>query len=170
MRQACAVSRWVAATVLATTCIAPAWSQAIPPPASPFEIAQIVGAWQVVGVQVAGGPIQALVANDPSYLGRRLSISPTRFAWAPRGSARGESCDTPSVQALGSSLDNALGDEPPREMSAALRSAPAFTVACQEKDWGPTSGAVLAYPGEGQLVLTWYDNAVLLLAPVKGSP
>lgn len=155
----------VAATALATASMAPAWSQAIPPPTTPFAIEQIVGDWQVVGVLVAGGPIQALVTNDPTYMGRRLSISPTRIAWAAKGSARGESCDTPSIQALGSSLENALGDTPPAEMSPALRAAPAYTVACQEKGWGPTSGAVLAYPENGRLTLTWYDNAVLLLQP-----
>ncbi|QEI05164.1 hypothetical protein FXN63_04420 [Pigmentiphaga aceris] len=156
----------VAATTLVMASMAPAWSQAIPTPASPFAIEQIVGNWQVVGVLVAGGPVQALVTNDPTYMGRRLSITPTRISWAAKGSARGESCETPSVQALGSSLDNALGDTPPAEMSPALRAAPAYTVACQEKDWGPTTGAVLAYPEAGRLALTWYDNAVLLLQPV----
>jgi hypothetical protein len=148
----------------------PAWSQTIPAPSAPFAIEQIVGTWQVVGVQVAGGPIQALVNDDPTYMGRRLTISASRIAWAAKGSARGESCDTPSVQALGSSLDNALGDTPPQDMAAALRATPAYTVACQEKDWGPSSGAVLAYPAEGELVLSWYDNAVLRLQPVKASP
>ena len=131
----------VAAAGLAMASMAPAWSQAIPPPPSPFAIEQIVGDWQVVGVLVAG------------------------IAWAAKGSTRGESCDTPSIQALGSSLENALGDTPPAEMSPALRAAPAYTVACQEKGWGPTSGAVLAYPQDGRLTLTWYDNAVLLLQP-----
>ena len=143
-----------AATALVMASMAPAWSQAIAPAASPFAIEQIVGEWQVVGVLVAGGPIQALVTNDPTYLGRRLSISPTRIAWAAKGSARGESCDTPSIQALGSSLENALGDTPPAEMSPTLRAAPAYTVACQGKDWGPTSGAVLAYPEDRRLTLT----------------
>lgn len=146
-----------------TTLAAPAWSQATP---SPVDLGQLAGTWQVVGVQVSGGPVQALVTDDPTYMGRRLTISPVRIAWASKGGARGESCDTPAVQELGGNLGDALGDAPPKDMSAAMRAAPAYAVACREKDWGPTGGAILARPQEGQLVLTWYDNAVLVLQPV----
>lgn len=163
------IARVATFSVLAMCATVPAWSETLAAPAAPFAIEQIAGTWEVVGVQVAGGPIQALVANDPSYMGRRLSISPTRLAWAPKGSARGESCDTPTVLVVDGGLDKALGDAPPAEMSAELRKAPAYVVACREKDWGPASGAMLAYPQPGQLVLTWYDNAVLLLRPVEAA-
>jgi hypothetical protein len=102
------------------------------------------GAWVVREVKVAPGKVQALVDNDPAYMGAVMQLSPARFRWTHGG-------DKP-----GGTLDDVC--EGPRVMPASRSGS---LVKCKLGSWGPP-GARLRMVG-GSLRLTWYDGAILEL-------
>jgi len=99
------------------------------------SISSLIGAWEVVGVKLRPGRVQALRENDPEYMGAILDISLERMQWRPHaGGTLDEVCNSPLIV-----------DE---------------FIKCSGK-FGPP-GVVLAVK-DGGLLFRWYDNGDLFL-------
>lgn len=128
---------------------APAAAMATPVPqtraragAASDLLAVLGGVWRVEHVSLAAGPVQALVVDDPAYMGAVLEVSPTKLVWRP-GAATGElsdTCDGPAIAADG--------------------------VRCVSGAFGPP-GSRLATEADGRISLGWYDGAILHLARIR---
>lgn len=125
--------------------------------AAPFDYADMIGKWRVTGVQLANNnAVQALVENDPLYMGAEIQFSPDSIVWFKRGDSRvidpaADNCHvTPK---LTPSDDN--------DADAVYRVAGGFNVICGDVAWGP--GAVIKPHDIHTVQLYWYDNGVLTL-------
>lgn len=106
------------------------------------SMSDLLGAWRVVSVEVADGPVQALRKNDPSDMGAVLDIMPDRLSWRPRKShSSSDVCEGPRLSLSG-------------------------TVTCAKGVFG-YAGATMKKIGK-RLLLEWYDGAILTLERERG--
>lgn len=127
--------------------------------AAAFGYKDMIGKWRVTGVQLANdGAIQALVENDPLYMGAELQFSADGIVWL-KGSG-----DSPGEHLQDNCYSRPhLTPADDNDPDAGYRVAGGFNVICGDTVWGPGSGAVIK-PGNTQTVqLYWYDNGVLTL-------
>jgi hypothetical protein len=105
-----------------------------------YSFSNFIGEWRVVGVELAGGSVQALKKNDPADMGAILEITSNQLRWRPgKGDAFLDVCEGPRLK-------------------------PDETVGCEKGAFG-FHGAKLTVVGQ-QLRLQWYDNAILILEHV----
>ncbi|MCI4592606.1 hypothetical protein MOK15_21350 [Sphingobium sp. BYY-5] len=142
--------------------------------ASRIDFAALAGRWKVTGVVVGGG-VQALIANDPAYMGQLLDIGPDRLAWAnagpdQKGATLSDRCDGPVT----ARQSGAAAQDYDRQFAAQLSDLKIshpdpHAVECDTGQWGPNAagGAVLFPAGEGRIAMSWYDGAVLLIERQK---
>jgi hypothetical protein len=108
------------------------------------ETVSAVGTWTVTGVRNDPSmTITALVDDDPSYMGAKLSVASSGITW----------------------MTGATNGEGTYDDCAAPRFAPsggAIAVVCAGAPWGPPD-AVLKPLGHDRLELTWYDGGILAL-------
>jgi hypothetical protein len=100
------------------------------------RIREIAGSWRVTGVEIAPGPVQAIVRDDPSLMGATLTISPEGMAWDTHGDAFDDVCPEPQI-------------------------GPDGAIACVEGTFGPPRARMTA--DRGHMKLDWYDGAVVTL-------
>lgn len=134
-----------------------------------LRVADIAGTWTVSAVHVLPARVQALVNDDPAYLGEKLTIDAEQMGWAnPNKSAAtlGDICQAPTLTLAGETFAAALaarGGEPPADLGEGA-DANAYAVGCGVGEWGPQpEAAVLARTASGELVMSWYDGAILRL-------
>lgn len=143
--------------------------------ASLIDIAEISGRWRVTGVALMDGPVQAFAPNDPAYMGRVLTITPKRLAWAA-GAAPGQAtltdtCADPATQRLPA----AAAANTARRLSKplgklAVPAAHGHEIACLANGtWGPEAagGATLFAASLNRIAFTWYDGVVLRLDRIR---
>jgi hypothetical protein len=112
----------------------------------------LVGTWEVTGVEVADSPVQALVKNDPTYMGAVLEISAEKLIWT-------KGTDTRPIDPT---IDN-------------CDAAPSFTetdgnlyTSCGDAPWGPgDQGGAFHQVSENEITLDWYDGGILTLTRQK---
>lgn len=108
---------------------------------------ELLGTWEVTAVAVEDSPVQALVADDPSYMGAVLEIGADSLVWTKGTDAR----------PIDPAIDNCDAD--PRFAD----NDGSYTITCGEEGWGPGDGAVLTPKGDDELTLEWYDGGILTL-------
>lgn len=129
-------------------------------PAKP-DYNALIGKWRVSGVSLArAGGVQALVENDPHYVGAELEFTAQGIAW--RRSADG--------QPLKSTTDDChvrpqLTPADDNDPDTGYQVEGGFNVLCGADAWGP--GAVIK-PLDGKTAqLYWYDNGILTLTRLR---
>lgn len=109
--------------------------------------AELVGDWEVTAVAVDDSGIQALVKDDPAYMGAVLSIGEESLVWTKGTDTRPID---PAIDDCAEGANFALMDG-------------AYTVACGTGAWGPGDGAVITLLGEDEITVDWYDGGLLTL-------
>lgn len=118
------------------------------------------GHWRVTGVAVSDDSVQALSDNDPSFMGKRLTVSSSRLAW-DKPTVTHDSCVNPRFTRLGTPA--------PAELRAQLRKLglprpTSFSIRCQSGSWGPGDGGMIFRGAGGVFAMPWYDGGLLKLA------
>ena len=132
------------------------------------RLPDLVGTWEIVQVVVGPGDVQALVENDPSYLGTKLRISRQNWAW-DRSSSREESlkdqCDDWSASKLSKSPSKLLSDyfDGPIVLSGVKFGQSASLTCAGKSAFGPDKPMPLVVMRNGRIALPWYDNGLLVL-------
>lgn len=142
------------------------------PGAASLDFAAIAGRWKVVGVQPGDG-VQALLKDDPAYMGRIVQVSGDRLAWdkgAENVSATvSDVCTGPATEPLaGTAATTQQKDHAGQLKALGLPvDAPVHAIECNDGNWGPEAagGAIFFGTGPQALAMTWYDGVVLKLAP-----
>lgn len=138
------------------------------PAASRIDFAALAGRWQVVGVAVGPG-VQALVADDPAYMGRTLAIGPGLLAWedgAAGHATTGDRCEDPVTARQSGPAAAAYRQRFAAQLARfGLRHPDPHAIECDRGQWGPEAagGAILFPAPRGRLAMSWYDGALLLL-------
>ncbi|USW03716.1 hypothetical protein ACTACV_27335 [Pseudomonas syringae] len=146
----------IAATVSLS---ATAYAGNTPPVAS---ASQLEGRWEVISATVGNGRIQSLSNDDPSLMGKRLSITATRLFWDHVQNATDAPCEKPSIKPTRRDND---ADARATVRKAGGPALSAFSVACESGSWGPNkapSPTILAMP-DGSIAIWWFDNGLLRL-------
>lgn len=127
---------------------------AAPSFAADFEYSRLVGSWKVDGVAVPNEGVQALVDNDPQYMGAVVEFGASQIKWTKGTKAKpvdpSDDCAaSPTLKPWKADPDAA--DEVPIEGG--------FIVMCGSDEWG-----TVVPVDEKTVKLYWYDNGVLKLA------
>ncbi|AUX74417.1 hypothetical protein [Erwinia pyrifoliae] len=123
------------------------------------DYSSLQGIWQVEAVKVVDSPVQAVVDNDPQYMGAEVTFSANNIVWNK---------GTPQ-RPIDPTIDNcqqkptltAAGNNDPEQ---GYQVTGGFNVLCGAEPWGP--GAVVTPPQKGKMTLYWYDGAILSLKKV----
>ncbi|PZN94088.1 MAG: hypothetical protein DCF31_10600 [Alphaproteobacteria bacterium] len=140
------------------------------PAGSVVDFGSLQGRWQVVGVALADGPVQAYVDDDPAYMGQVMAVKDKTLAWeAPRSpttATLGDVCTGAATMRLAdTAAGNAVaGLEGGLRQVGVGRPQP-HEVACLDGgSWGGSDGGVLLFPIDDRtLAMRWYDNVILKL-------
>lgn len=140
------------------------------PAASMIDFAVLAGRWKVTGVAVGGG-VQALVRNDPAYMGQMMDISTDTLAWAndgapASGATLSDSCEGPvTARQEGAAAKEYDGQFATQLALLKIDKPDPHAVECDGGNWGPEAagGAILFPAGKDRIAMSWYDNAMLLL-------
>jgi len=150
---------------LATSGAAPSRAQDV------SAIPALAGTWTVTGVEVSSLGVQALVHDDPVYMGKRVLLDATQFAWAKSATSGGttnDACLGPQMHRV--AIPSAASDD----RLAALPSKPivAYAVTCATGSWGPDDAEAprLYRLANGGLALNWYDSGLLRLSKSGNAP
>lgn len=122
--------------------------------AADFDYSKLLGSWTVDGVAVPDQGVQALVDNDPQYMGAVVEFAPDKIDWTKGTETRPidpsiDNCDTtPTLKPWAPDPDAV--DETPIENG--------FIVTCGDDEWG-----TIVPVDDTTVHLYWYDNGVLTL-------
>lgn len=143
------------------------------PAASRIDFAALAGRWKVVGVAVAAGGAQALVRDDPAYMGRVLDISEARLNWmkdkAMAGATLSDRCDGPvTARQTGAAAQDYAQQFAAQTQALHIDRPDPHAVECDAGQWGPEAagGAILLPAPDGRIAMSWYDGAMLLLQKI----
>jgi len=157
-----------AITLGATLSAAVALLPAVASAAVPDLEKQLAGSWRVVQVVVGPGDVQALTANDPAYMGVRLSILAEFLSWDKPGRRDldlDDRCQQPVVSEKPISGDVVLQKYfggPVRFPPS--RTARSLSLSCNStSQFGPERPMPLLLLKDGRIALPWYDNGLLVL-------
>jgi ABC-type protease/lipase transport system fused ATPase/permease subunit len=130
-------------------------SAAVPASAAKLTYDNLVGSWKVTAVAVDGDGVQALVDNDPQYMGAIVQFGPNGVEWTKGTKARPidasrDNCPTaPSVKASTKADDESYVKG-------------GYNLICGSNAWG------VAVPVNASTVkLYWFDNGILTLKRQK---
>jgi hypothetical protein len=122
--------------------------------AADFEFSNLKGSWKVEGVAVPNTGVQALVDNDPQYMGAVVEFGADQIKWTKGTKTRPidpsiDNCAaSPTIKPWAADPD--FPDEAPIEGG--------FTVMCGTDEWG-----TVVPVDEKTVKLHWLDNGVLTL-------
>ena len=125
--------------------------------AASFSYDDLVGKWRVDAVRVPNDGVQALVTNDPQYIGAVVQFTLTRITWLK---------GTPT-RPIDPRIDNC--DQIPTvspEPATGRRRQPGLVIACGVEGWGPSPGALVRPVTGSRIEIAWFDNGVLTLSRV----
>lgn len=135
-------------------------SLAFPAPASDFTYSDLTGSWKVDAVAVPDEGVQALVDNDPQYMGAVIQFGPNDITWTKGTEIRPidpsiDNCDTaPSLTPW--KADPNDSDQQPIKGG--------LSVMCGDDAWGTV------VPVDDKTVkLHYLDNGVLTLTRQKAN-
>lgn len=120
------------------------------------DYAMLEGSWRVDAVHVDSSGVQAVVDNDPQYMGAVVTFSASNILWEKGTSQR--SIDPATDNCLKSPTLTPAGENDPEQ---GYQVAGGYNVMCGSDPWGP--GAVVTLPVNDTLTLYWYDGAILSL-------
>jgi hypothetical protein len=121
------------------------------------------GHWRVARVAVYDTGVQALVDDDPSLMGKRLTFTSARLAWDLTPST-GDVCTDPDFQPL----ERLPPDGQPELRKLGMRQPVAYLVHCRTGTWGPGRDTIIYRGAAGALALPWYDGAMMMLVREPG--
>ncbi|KAB8312363.1 hypothetical protein EH228_07500 [Erwinia endophytica] len=124
--------------------------------AATISYSALQGRWRVEGVQVDNSGIQAVVVNDPQYMGAEVTFFPRKIIWTKGTKERAidpvmDNCTSPPTLTPADRNDPEKGYQVPD----------GFNVLCGKQPWGP--GAVVTVPTNNTMTLYWYDGAILAM-------
>lgn len=130
----------------------------ISPPllAATADYTMLEGSWRVDAVHVDSSGVQAVVDNDPQYMGAVVTFSADHILWEKGTSQR--PIDPATDNCLKSPTLTPAGENDPEQ---GYQVVGGFNVICGNEPWGP--GAVVTVPVNDTLTLYWYDGAILSL-------
>lgn len=114
----------------------------------------LLGTWQVDAVHVDTSGVQAVVDNDPKYMGAEVTFSADNILWTkgtPQQPIDAASDNCQHTPTLTSASENDPED--------GYQIAGGFNVICGDQPWGPN--AVITLPKNDRMTLYWYDGAIL---------
>ncbi|HTN63557.1 MAG TPA: hypothetical protein VL147_18715 [Devosia sp.] len=129
-------------------------SLAVPAFAADFDYTSLAGSWQVDAVTVPDEGVQALVDNDPQYMGAVIAFGASDITWTKGTKTRPVD---PSIDncATAPSLTPWVADPDDPDQQAIEGG---YSVMCGDESWGTV------VPVDDKTVkLYWYDNGVLTL-------
>lgn len=112
-----------------------------------FSYAQLLGNWTVTAVGVEDGGVQALVVDDPAYMGAQVSFRDDAITWT-------KGTDTRPVDPT---IDDCSG------VPTLAPVEESYQVTCGDIAWGPGDGALLTPVDADNIQLHWYDGGILTL-------
>lgn len=124
------------------------------------ETIAFTGQWRVTGVAVSDNGVQALDENDPSLMGKQLTITRARLVWDQPTATR-DSCLNPRFVRLRTPAPMALR---PQLRKLGLPRPTSFSIRCGSGSWGPGGNALVFRGAGGVLAMPWYDGGLLRLA------
>jgi hypothetical protein len=122
-------------------------------------LSAFAGHWRVAGVAVSDYGVQALADNDPSLMGKRLTVSPAGLAWKRTPSTK-DFCANPRFTRIRTAAPAELR---PQLRKLGLPRPTAFAIHCASGSWGPDTRPVLYRGADDALAMPWYDGGVLKL-------
>lgn len=138
-----------------------------------IDFGALAGTWKVAAVATGDG-VQALVPDDPAYMGREVTISGDRLAWVDAAKAGAATlddvCDLPvTARQTGTAATNYDTQFAPQLKKLSIARPDPHAVECDRGNWGPEAagGAILFPAGKDALAMSWYDGAVLKLIRVR---
>ncbi|MFK5595891.1 hypothetical protein ACFZ8E_02625 [Methylobacterium sp. HMF5984] len=140
-----------------------AMAAAMPPAMADESMSAITGHWHVAKVAVPDSGVQALVDNDPSLMGKRLTFTSAQLVWNQMPST-GDVCTSPSFE----QLDQLSQDVRPELRKLGMRQPVAYTLHCRSGGWGPSREPTIYQGAAGALALPWYDGTMLMLVRDPG--
>lgn len=137
---------------------------------SVVDIAAIQGRWQVTGVAIADGPVQAFRPDDPAYIGQTMLVAGKTLSWRLPAKTTTATLDDRCTGAATQRLTGPAATAATKGLESALRKLGVarpdpHEVACLDGgNWGGTDGGALLFPIDARtLAMRWYDNVVLKL-------
>ncbi|MGB3723668.1 MAG: hypothetical protein WA979_12740 [Pacificimonas sp.] len=129
--------------------------------------ADLAGQWRVTGVAVMDGPVQAVAPDDPAYMDLMIEAGPDALIWlgkAPNGLE--EDCRTPVTAPQAGRAADIYRERYAATLATLGMNAATLTphaIECVEGSWGPqgAGGSILFPGGPDNIVMSWYDGAVL---------
>ncbi|PRH89633.1 hypothetical protein C5L14_03475 [Labrys okinawensis] len=128
----------------------------LPSHAADFHYSSLIGRWKVQGVKVAGNGVQALVNNDPQYMGAVVEFDAGKIIWVQGTKAKPIDPNTDNCNAA-PKLTPADRNDP----DAGYKVKGGYNILCGSQGWGP--GAVVLPVQPDVVSLYWYDNGILSL-------
>ncbi|NNS09616.1 hypothetical protein [Erwinia sp. JH02] len=120
------------------------------------DYATLEGIWHVDAVHVDSTGIQAVMENDPQYMGAVVTFSSNKIMWS-QGSAQ-RTIDPATDNCLKRPTLTSADENDPED---SYQVAGGYNVICGDEPWGP--GAVVTAPVNDTLTLYWFDGAILVL-------
>ena len=127
----------------------------LPVGAAELNYTSLIGKWKVQGVKVSGSGVQALVNNDPQYMGAEVEFAADKITWL-RGTKAKPLDPSDNCKAI-PKLTPADRNDP----DSGYRVKGGFNVLCGSAQWGP--GAVVRPVQADTVSLYWYDGGILTL-------
>lgn len=127
--------------------------------ATTLDYSTLIGRWQVAGVQVDNSGIQAVVVNDPQYMGAEINFAAREIIWTKGTKDRAVDPATDNCTSV-PELTPADNNDPEESYQV----TGGFNLLCGTQPWGP--GAVVTRPFKGRMTLYWYDGAILAMKKV----
>lgn len=138
----------------------PLWLALSAPALAVPDYSDLMGSWRVNEVAVQPGPVQAVIDNDPQYVGAEISFNHNAIVWK-KGSATRE-IDAATDNCGATPTFTRADDNDPEE---GYQVAGGWNVICGKEPWGP--GAVISMSANQKMTLWWYDGAILSLQKIK---
>lgn len=122
----------------------------------------LYGSWHVAGVAVSDLGVQAMVDDDPSFMGRRLSFDHDQLSWKVSKDLNEDVCKGPVFHKL-PAMSGA--ETEPQLRKLGIGKAVRYSVECKSGSWGPfdKETPVFFLAQDGTLALSWYDGGLLRL-------
>jgi hypothetical protein len=128
--------------------------------AATLKYEDLVGTWKVAAVVVNSDGMQALMDDDPQFMGAVVEFSPDKIVWLKGTTLRPIDPETDNCH-MPLSLTSAGADNP----DTLLRIDGGFNIFCGDRGWGP--GAVAVPIDSSTVALYWYENGILTLKREK---
>jgi len=122
--------------------------------AANLEFSSLKGIWKVTAVAVPNEGVQALVENDPQYMGAIVEFGTNNITWTK--GTKTKPIDPSSDNCVATPTLRSWVADPDFPNEAPVKGG--FTVMCADSEWG-----TVLPENKKTMKLYWYDNGILTL-------